>query len=170
MESKVKLFGHAIHPMLIVFPLGLLGASVVFDLLWFATGNSDFPIAAYWCIGLGVISGLLAAVFGFWDWLNIPAGTRAKSIGLLHGGGNVVVVLLFALSWLLRRGAAGHLPSNLAFILALAGLLLALVTGWLGGELVERLRVGVDDAAGLNAPNSLTSSARQAGGPHAAMR
>jgi hypothetical protein len=32
-----------------------------------------------------------------------------------------------------------------------------LVGGWLGGELVERLGVGVDDDANLNAPNSLTS-------------
>jgi hypothetical protein len=33
---------------------------------------------------------------------------------------------------------------------------LMLITGWLGGELVERLGVGVDEGANLNAPNSLT--------------
>lgn len=32
----------------------------------------------------------------------------------------------------------------------------SLVTGWLGGELVERLRVGVDDGAHLDAPSSLS--------------
>jgi uncharacterized membrane protein len=31
MESRAKLAGHAIHPMLIVFPLGLLTTAVVFD-------------------------------------------------------------------------------------------------------------------------------------------
>jgi uncharacterized membrane protein len=41
-------------------------------------------------------------------------------------------------------------------MLSLAGALLMLVTGWLGGELVERLGVGVDEGANLNAPNSLT--------------
>src|SRR5205814_9857468 len=84
------------------------------------------------------------------------AGSRAKSVGLLHGGGNVVVVALFAVSWLLRLGAAGYLPDTLAFILSLAGVLLATVTGWLGGELVDRLGVGVDEGANLNAPNSLS--------------
>jgi len=37
----------------------------------------------------------------------------------------------------------------------------ALLGGWLGGELVERLGVGVDPDANLNAPNSLTRSARE---------
>ena len=33
MESRAKLLGHAIHQMLIVFPLGLLGMAVIFDVL-----------------------------------------------------------------------------------------------------------------------------------------
>ena len=32
MESRVKLMGHPIHPMVIVFPLGLLAASLGFDI------------------------------------------------------------------------------------------------------------------------------------------
>jgi hypothetical protein len=34
------------------------------------------------------------------------------------------------------------------------------VTGWLGGELVDRLGVGVDDGANLDAPSSLSGPAR----------
>jgi uncharacterized membrane protein len=30
-ESKAKILGHPIHPILIPFPLGLLSTSVVFD-------------------------------------------------------------------------------------------------------------------------------------------
>ena len=105
-------------------------------------------------IAAGVIGGLAAAVFGLVDWLAVPRATRAWRIGALHGGGNVVVVLLFALSWLARRGDPAH-PGSGAFVLSLAGVLLALVTGWLGGELVDRLGVGVDDGAHLDAPSSL---------------
>lgn len=43
-----------------------------------------------------------------------------------------------------------------ALVVALAGLALAAVTGWLGGELVDRLGVGLDDGANLDAPNSLS--------------
>jgi uncharacterized membrane protein len=106
-------------------------------------------------IAAGVITGLLAALFGFIDWLAIPSGTRAKRIGAWHAIGNVIIVVLFALSWWLRRGAPAN-PSTLAFVLGLIGLLLALVTGWLGGELVDRLGVGVYDDANLDAPSSLS--------------
>jgi uncharacterized membrane protein len=156
MESKVKLFGHPIHPMLIVFPLGLLAIAVIFDIIRMFTNNDILATVAFWNIAAGVIGGLLAAVFGFLDWINIPAGTRAKQIGLLHGGGNVVVVALFAVSWLLRLNAPDYVPDTLAFTLALVGVLLALVTGWLGGELVDRLGVGIDEGANLDAPSSLS--------------
>ena len=43
-----------------------------------------------------------------------------------------------------------------ALVLSFAGFVLAGVTGWLGGELVDRLGVGVDDGAHLDAPNSLS--------------
>jgi uncharacterized membrane protein len=156
MESKVKLFGHPIHPMLIVFPLGLLAIAVIFDIARLLTGNDLLAAVSFWNIAAGVIGGLLAAVFGLIDWLNVPQGTRAKQIGLMHGGGNVVVVVLFAISWLLRLNAPNYVPDTLGFVLALLGVLLALVTGWLGGELVDRLGVGVDDGANLNASSSLS--------------
>jgi uncharacterized membrane protein len=110
-----------------------------------------------WDIAAGIIAGLVAAVFGFIDWLAIPAGTRAKRIGLLHGGGNVVVVVLFAISWLLRWGAPDGRPDLAAFIPALLGVCLGAVTGWLGGELVDRLGVGVSPGANLDAPSSLSA-------------
>ncbi len=158
MESRVKLLGHPIHPMLIVFPLGLLIIGFVFDLAYKVTGNATWATISYYDILVGVIMGLVAAVFGFLDWLAIPAGTRAKTVGLLHGAGNVVVVALFFVSWLIRRGEVGRLPSTTAFVLALLGVLLVAVTGWLGGELVDRLGVGVDRGANLDAPNSLSGT------------
>jgi uncharacterized membrane protein len=160
MESRAKLLGHAIHPVLIVFPLGLLGMAVVFDLIYIATRTADLTIASYWMIAAGVVMGLVAALFGLWDWLAVPAGTRAKGIGLWHGVGNVVVVLLFILSWLMRRGVrsggAEYAPDGLPFVLELGALVLALITSWLGGELVQRLGVGVDRGAHLDAPSSLS--------------
>src|SRR5215213_5817765 len=104
-ESRAKLVGHAIHPMLIPFPLGLLATAVIFDLLYLFRGGAELVVFSYWAIAAGVVGGLLAAIFGFWDWRHIPGGTRAKAIGLWHGGGNVVVVGLFIVAWLLRSGA-----------------------------------------------------------------
>jgi uncharacterized membrane protein len=155
MHAKAKLFGHPIHQMLIVFPLGLLATSVIFDITYQVTGNGRWADVAFVMIASGIVGGLLAAIFGLIDWLAIPRGTRAKRIGAIHGIGNVLVVGLFAFSWLLRYTNpvyAGIAP----LVLAIAGASIALVTGWLGGELVDRLAVGVDEGAHVDAPSSLS--------------
>ena len=159
MESKAKIMGHPIHPMLIVFPLGLLAASLGFDVGYLTTNNPEFATVSFWMIGTGILGGLLAAVFGAIDWWTIPKYTRAKAIGLWHGIGNVIVVLLFIVSWLVRSQVTGYAPPTSAVTLSCFGVGLALLTGWLGGELVDRLGVGVDDGAHLNAPNSLSGRA-----------
>jgi len=156
MESRAKLFGHPIHQQLIVFPLGLLGMAVIFDVIDWIAGGPPLAHAAYYMIAAGIITGLLAAVFGLIDWTKIPSGTRGKRIGAWHGGGNLIVVLLYAASWWLRRTSPDN-PMMVAYVASLLAVLLALVTGWLGGELVDRLGVGVDDGAHLDAPSSLTS-------------
>ena len=155
MESKAKLLGHPIHPMLIVFPLGLLTMAVIFDLIHLGTANGYWAGISFYLIAAGVIGGLLAALFGLIDWVAIPRGTRAKNIGLVHGLGNVAVIVLFIVSWLMRRNLPES-PSLVAILLGLIGLGLSLMTSWLGGELVDRLGVGVDNGAHLNAPNSLS--------------
>jgi len=160
MEARAKILGHPIHQMLIVFPLGLLATAVIFDVIQLVTNNGYWSEIAYWMIAAGVVGGLAAAPFGLIDWAKIPAGTRAKRIGLQHGVGNVIVVLLFVASWLLRRDDP-RAPETLALILSFAGAGLSFLTGWLGGELVDRLAVGVDEGAHADAPSSL--SGRPAG-------
>jgi uncharacterized membrane protein len=154
MESRAKLFGHPIHPMLIVFPLGMFITSLVFDFIRYGTGDGTWGLVGFYMIGAGVLGGLLSAVFGAIDWWAIPHGTRAKALGLWHGLGNVVVVVLFIISWFLRRGAPAEPPAG-AFVLSIIAVGLGAVTGWLGGELVDRLGIGVDDGANPNAPSSL---------------
>jgi uncharacterized membrane protein len=155
MESRAKIAGHPVHPMLIVFPLGLLATAVVFDVIYLVTDAPHWTEMAFYMIGAGIIGGIAAAVPGWIDWLAIPSGTRAKRIGLLHGVGNVLVLGLFILSWLLRREQPAAPPTE-AIVAALGGAILAAITGWLGGELVDRLGVGVDDGAHLDAPSSLS--------------
>lgn len=161
MESRVKLLGHPIHPMLIVLPLGSFISAVILDAVFMWSGNAAIGVVGFWNIAIGVIGGLIAAAFGFVDWLGIPRATRAKRIGLLHGATNVVVVAMFAAIWLGRNARPDRLPSTTDLTVEVGALLLALVAGWLGGELVDRLGVGVDDGANLNAPNSM--SGRPAG-------
>lgn len=155
MESKSKVLGHALHPILIVFPLGLLVTGAVYDLLYRRNKRPETAKMARSLIGIGVVSGLVAAVPGVIDWLAIPQNTRAKRVGLWHAIGNVTQLTLFGLSWLLRRSEPEK-PSNAALNLSIGGLLIGNGAAWLGGELVHRLNVSNDDGANLDAPNSLS--------------
>ena len=158
MDARARILGHPVHQMLIVFPLGLLGMSVVFDLVFLASRDQVFSVVAYWMMIAGIVGGFLAAPFGFIDWAAIPAGTRAKRVGAMHGLGNVVVLVLFLGSVALRDENVA--PPAGAYLCSFAGVLLSLVTAWLGGELVDRLGVGVHADANLDAPSSLSKAHR----------
>ncbi|MFN8531725.1 MAG: DUF2231 domain-containing protein [Anaerolineae bacterium] len=160
MESHNKFLGHPIHPILIVFPIGLLGTGVLFDLITLLSGNGDWSRAAYFMIGAGVVFGLVAAFFGFRDWQAIPDQNRAKRVGLAHGIINAIVLVLFLLSWVLRRDDIAS-PDGAALLLSFVGAGLTTLSGWLGGELVYRLGVGIDENAHLNASSSLSDAQNQ---------
>jgi uncharacterized membrane protein len=156
-ESRLKALGHPVHPMLVMFPLALFVTAVIFDVVDVVGGPPFFGEVAYWNIVAGLIGGVLAVAAGAVDLLAIPAGTRAKRVGIFHALTNICVILLFAGVWAVRmaagtRGVGGGLLA--IELVALAGLGLG---SWLGGELIDRLGVGVDADADLNASSSLHS-------------
>ena len=73
MEARAKVLGHAVHQMLIPYPLALLTTAIIFDVVHLFTGNPLWSIVAYWMIAAGIIGGLLAAVFGLIDFRSIPS-------------------------------------------------------------------------------------------------
>lgn len=137
MEGRTKGDGRPIHRILIPFPLGLLATSFFFDIAWLLFGRPQLSNVSWWMILAGVVTALVAAMFCVMDYRTIPAGTQAKRIGKLHAGGNLVVVGLFAASWILRRDDPSH-PEIVAIILSGCAITLAVVTGWLGSRLIER--------------------------------
>ena len=155
MQSRAHLLGHSIHQMLIVFPLGLLATSVFFDVVGLVSFGDAWSLVSYWTMAAGILGAVIAAPFGFIDWLSIPRGTRARRIGRFHGVGNLLLVVVFLASWLMRHPYEP--PNTVAMVLSFSGAALALLTGWLGGEMVSRLGVGVYDDANLNASNSISA-------------
>jgi uncharacterized membrane protein len=157
---KVRIAGHALHPMLIALPLGLLVSSLAWDIVYLATGNPMWGTIAFWTIIGGLIGGVLAAIPGFVDWLDIPKGTRAKRIGWLHLVLNLALVALFALSAYLRWRTGYETPGVGQMVFGWIGLAIGTVSAWFGGELVERMGVAIHPNANLNAPSSLWRGGR----------
>jgi len=155
MRTRARALGHSIHPMLVVFPLGLFTAAVVFDAVQLATGNDTFSQVGFWNIVAGVIGAALAAVTGLIDWLGIPNRTRARTTGLLHGCLNAAVTVLFLIALLIRADRPAHAPGAGLFVIELLALGVGVAAAWLGGELVERHGIGVDENAHPDAASSL---------------
>ncbi|MEH0843616.1 DUF2231 domain-containing protein [Micromonospora sp. CPCC 205711] len=155
MESRLKVLGHPVHPMLVMFPVALLVTGTIFDLVDTVGGPDFLAEVAYWNITVGLVGGLLAAAAGSFDLLAIPASTRAKRVALTHAAANVAVILLFAAVWVVRLNADSRAAGGALIAIELVGVAILGVSAWLGGELVDRLGVGVDPEAGLDAPSSL---------------
>ena len=154
MESRVKILGHGIHPILVGLPIGLLASALGFDLLGLLTGDKKWRQIAFWNMAAGCVSGWASMLPGAVDWWFLPKGTRAKRVGLVHAIIGDATINLFAASWWARRHDPENLPAKATLLALLGGMALGAV-GWFGGELVQRMGVSVSPDANLDAPNSL---------------
>jgi uncharacterized membrane protein len=141
--STAAVAGHPIHPMLVVFPIAFLVAALATDLAFWGTNDPFWARASTWLLGAGVVMGVLAAVAGLIEFLTISR-VRSLAAGWIHFLGNAAAILL-ALANLLYRIDEGLGAGVIPFGLILSAVVVAilLVTGWLGGELVFRHRIGV---------------------------
>ncbi|HEY8427313.1 MAG TPA: DUF2231 domain-containing protein [Sandaracinaceae bacterium] len=160
MEARAKILGHPVHQMLIPIPLGLFITATILDIVAMIGGWSSLMVVSFWNLVIGVAAALVAAVFGLIDWTAIPKGTRAKRVGAAHGGGNVVMVGLFLIAVLLRMDEPSFAVTGGALVLEIVALAIGVVTGWLGGELVDRYGIGVHPDAHPNASSSLRAVRR----------
>lgn len=139
-------YGHPFHPLLVTLPIGAWVSSLIFDIVARAGGDEGaFSRGAYWLVGIGVIGAAVAAVFGLMDLLTIPGGTNAKTTALTHMSLNVVVLVLFVVSFLLRRSDGAQNAETTPFVLTIVAIALLSVSGWLGGRLSYRFGVRVAD-------------------------
>jgi uncharacterized membrane protein len=141
-RSTASIRGHPIHPMLVPFPIAFLVGTLATDLVFWGTHDAFWARASAWLVGAGVVMGGLAAVFGLIDFLTIERA-RVGHTGWVHFLGNLLAVILSLASLLLRIGdpAAAVLPGGLILSFIVVGILL--VTGWMGGELAYRFKIGV---------------------------
>jgi uncharacterized membrane protein len=142
-------YGHPFHPILVTVPIGAFVCSLLFDIFSRTRdeGRMFLVDGAYWLIGIGIVAGLVAAVFGFLDWLAIPRGTPASTTGLTHMTLNVIVLGLYAVNFAWRAGDHLELDKTRWGQLALSAvaLMILAVSGWLGGKLAYRFGVRVAD-------------------------
>jgi uncharacterized membrane protein len=147
MASPASIGGHPIHPMIIPFPIALWVFSLIADVIYLWRGNPMWRhyVAFYALLG-GIIGAAAAAVPGFIDWLSLKNPEVVK-IANWHARLNVIALLIFASSFYLRTDSGAAFVSGsytIPIALSVLGVILISISGYLGGELVFKHGVAVD--------------------------
>jgi uncharacterized membrane protein len=144
-QSTARIAGHPIHPMIVPFPIAFFVAAFVTDLMFISNGEAGWATASMWLLGAGLVTAALAAVAGLIDFFGEPR-IRGFYDAWAHLIGNLTAVVLEAVNLFLRYAGGSDVVDSTGVILSGLAVLLLLYTGWKGGELVYRHRVGVADA------------------------
>jgi uncharacterized membrane protein len=144
MTTPASIRNHPLHPMLVVFPIALWTAAMVFDTIGIVSAQGTLRAVAFYNIAAGILGAVAAAIPGFIDYRTLRG--RAARVGTWHALLNVTALALFVVSWLLRtRWGAGvvGVDSWIPVLLGYVGLAVVFASGWLGGALVYEHGVGV---------------------------
>jgi len=139
MSTTASIKGHPIHAMLVPLPIGLWIFALVADVMTHLRGGQGWRTVAFYCLGGGIVGALLAAIPGLIDLATMGRG-KARRIGIGHMAMNLLAVLVFGVDFLTRFGNPDH--SGMLRLTAL-GVVVILISGWLGGEMVYVGGVGV---------------------------
>ncbi|HEV8366535.1 MAG TPA: DUF2231 domain-containing protein [Pyrinomonadaceae bacterium] len=146
MTTKASVGGHPIHPMLVAFPIGLWITSFAVDILFYLVRQSTLLIISKFLIAAGCIGAVAAAIPGIIDWWTLKDPNVVR-VANWHARLNIAALVVFAISLYLRMQSHGHLVGHrlmIPFVVSLVGVILIGISGWLGGELVYKHRVGVE--------------------------
>ena len=148
MSTSASIAKHPLHPMLVVFPIGLWIFSLISDVVLLLGGDVRWNDVAFYTMAGGLIGALVAAVPGFFDMFSI-SDPKVGKLAWNHMILNLIAVAIFALNFYLRLGNTPG--ATLPIVLSVAGVLLIAASGWLGGEMVYVYGMGVERSPGASA-------------------
>jgi uncharacterized membrane protein len=160
MNTPASVGKHPIHPMLVVFPIGLWIFSLVSDAIFLLGNNSLWSDIAFYTMLGGLIGALLAAVPGLIDMFSITdpkVGKMAWNHMLL----NLAAVGVFGFNLCLR--VLLQADALFPILLSVVGVVVLAFAGWLGGELAYVHGVGVQPQGKNTEKRKTGNKLRQAG-------
>jgi uncharacterized membrane protein len=143
-RSTAQIAGHPIHPMVIGFPIVCLALTFASDLAFYGTSNEFWATASFWLLSIGLLTAALAAGTGLVEVFG-DQRVRRLSDTRVHAISIALALLIALYNWYTRfeHGSSAVVPTGV--VLSAIVVLVLVVAGWKGGEMVFRHRVGVAD-------------------------
>jgi len=141
-RSTAAIAGHPLHPMLVPFPIACFVLTLFFDIAYARTGEQQWANFSAWLLVIGLIFAALAALAGLIDFFGDRRIRDLRAVWI-HAGGNVLAVVLSIFNAMVHSRDAYNSVMPLGLTLSAIVVLILLVTGWMGWEMVYRHRVGV---------------------------
>jgi uncharacterized membrane protein len=152
MSTPASIAKHPVHPILVAFPIGLFAFSLACDVIYGIVDQPVWATVAFYCMGGGIIGGLLAAVPGFIDFLSFRE-SAIKILATKHMAANILGLIIYSVNFSLR------LKDEIAFTGALSlsvfGVIILALGGWIGGEMVYVKGIAVEPAEQLSKKSNL---------------
>jgi uncharacterized membrane protein len=136
MESRLRIAGQAVQPILVMFPLGLFVMAAIFDVADLAGGPKILGTLGYWNIVAGLVAGVLAALAGAIDLVFIRR-PEAKRIGVLRLLLNMATLILFAVILMLRVSSPERQAGGGVLLVELLALAVGGFGAWFAGALAN---------------------------------
>lgn len=151
MQSKVRILGHPVHPMLTSFPIAFFTATLLCSIVYISTNNVFWFRVEFIANCAGLVMAILAVLPGLIDWLVIPMAREAKVTGMKHMLANGISVGLFGVNAGVSFNyfSSPKPPNQYGVLLSTFGFLIMLYAGFMGWKMVQTHHIGVDNSSNL---------------------
>jgi uncharacterized membrane protein len=140
--ATAKIAGHPIHPMLAPFPIVCFVLTLLTDIIYAKTADMQWANMSAWLLTFGLIGAALAAIAGLIDFIS-EHRIRKLRAAWIHAVGNTLAIILSIFNAFVhsRDAYTSVVPTGLT--LSAIVVVILLITGWNGWEMVYHHRIGV---------------------------
>ncbi|MFG1954972.1 DUF2231 domain-containing protein [Micromonospora sp. NPDC048830] len=157
MESRLRVQGQPIQPMLVTFPYGLFVCATIFDLADVVGGPVFLGEVGYWTCVAALVAAALSTVAGMVDLWDASGG-RTRRTKITFNLVNAGMAGLFLLTCLSRAHSPQRGASGLVLAIELVALGVGGVGVWLGSRLLRQFEADRAEASSIGALSGVAGS------------
>jgi uncharacterized membrane protein len=140
MQGKANVIGHAVHVMLLPFPVAFWTGALICDGTGLATRDPFWFRMSVTLLAFGTAGAIATSIPGFIDYFTVTMGRKARATANAHLVWSVAATVVYAAA-LAARIRRYDSPPGIA--LSAAGSIALLACAFFGSELVGRYLIGI---------------------------